>query len=138
MLELRPLQTNRKCYVSGPISSIGLEEAKIRFDRAEKNLQDHGWETVNPLMVEPICGFSQRNEQFGCLQWGVAEGPLLHTYDCYLRSDLVEMLKFCDTICMLEGWSESPGATLEYKLAIAMKFRLLWADMDGGIIGDHG
>ena len=41
-----------------------------------------------------------------------------HTWECYLRHDLVAMLA-CDAVAMLDGWETSHGARLEHATAVA-------------------
>ncbi len=140
-MDIHPTFENRHCYVSGPISGLPMEDVMFRFDRVENELLGRGWEVVNPLKVHNICDsfkpgpglVTPLGYKFNCHAWGEPVGPDLHTYDCYMRSDIVAMMTYCDTICMLDGWPESKGSCMEYQLAEKLDFRFLFADSDGKI-----
>ena len=99
-----------KYYISGPIT-LGdsatpqdIAQFKSRFSVAEFKLELQGHESVNPLKVQ-ACDYGQ------C---GATEG---HTWQCWLRYDLVAMLE-CDGIYLLKRWHESKGALLEFDVAV--------------------
>lgn len=101
-----------KVYISGPIT--GLEEAvwRDRFARAEAFGLSAGWDVVNPTKLEYCptenCGTGSR----------LATGEYLHHWGCYMRYDLIALLE-CDAIVMLPDWTQSKGARLERKIALA-------------------
>lgn len=111
-------------YVSGPImapnpdredglvTELLLAERKRKFHNVSKKIRDSVGSTtlvINPLEVDacklgttgPICEGAQNGK---------------HTWRCYMRYDL-EQLVMCHEIVMLEGWEDSPGAMVEFKVA---------------------
>lgn len=110
----------RKVYISGPI--IGnmkvfdpekVERNKANFAKAAEFFREwySGWVVINPLDV-PACNNAD------C----VGPRQLEHTWNCYLRYDLLAMIRNCDTIAMLPRWQESKGARLELTVAQALDF----------------
>jgi hypothetical protein len=84
-----------KIYISGKISGIENEATQL-FERAEKELQAKGFETVNPLTLN-------------------------HEHDkswhSYMKED-VKALCDCDSIYMLSNWVDSKGAIIEHTIAM--------------------
>lgn len=116
----------RKAYISGPINSpvpgLTHEEAKERFHRCERWINEYlpEWKVVNPLKVGACTDES-------C---GEFDG---HTWDCWLRYDLIAMLG-CNTIVFLPDWMSSAGATLEAHVARHILLEPFYADGDGRIL----
>ena len=92
-----------KVYISGPISGLPYEEVEKAFNDAEIRLKDKGHEVVNPL-----------NNGL----------PRESTWNEHMRADL-KLLLDCDAIYMLDGWTNSKGAEIEYDLAIDLGFKLI-------------
>lgn len=86
----------KKVYISGKITGLPTETAKNLFQKAETMLQSMGYETINPMKICP-------------------ENPLWKWED-YMREDLYHLL-MCDSIYMLNNWSSSRGARVEYAVA---------------------
>lgn len=83
-----------RIYLSGKIT--GTDDYMARFQKAEQEWQDKGWEVINPAKTS-------------------ATLPILRHCQ-YMEFDLV-LLKFCDAIYMLDGWMDSEGALEEYRAA---------------------
>lgn len=104
-------------YVSGPISDADpdvVESNKRQMAKATMVLRSAGYEVVCPLEVKPCddgsCG-------------GVGD----HTWQCWLRYDIVEMLvRRCTHIMLLPGWAESRGAKLEFRVARGIGMSMLF------------
>lgn len=120
-------------YIAGPIMAPGatgglpndLEVAQRRrkFDEVAEIIRRNVGSTtnvVNPLYV-PAC----RVERATPVCEGIEDGPLgrKHSWQCYLRHDL-EQLVMCNEVVMLEGWRESPGATVEYQVACMLRLEI--------------
>lgn len=102
-----------KVYLSGPISGLTKEEYTELFRRARQVATELGHEVVNPLEVNACADMS-------CVDLDdPPEGQGLHSWQCYLRYDLKEMLD-CQAIAMLPGFEESRGANLELYVAEAV------------------
>lgn len=102
-----------------------MEELMDRFNRAEHTLQEMNFETVNPIRVV-VC------ENLACVARGEPEsGPGLHSWRCYMRYNIMDIVSDCDKICMLPAWTESKGARTEYQLAEALGFEFFFANEDG-------
>lgn len=94
-----------KIYISGKIT--GTSDYMDRFAKAEKKLQRHGHEVVNPAKE-------------------CANMPNL-SWEEYMKHD-VTLLMGCDAIYMLDGWRQSRGACLERELALNLKLTVLYGD----------
>lgn len=96
-----------RIYVSGAIT--GTTDYKKRFKKAEKELLKKGYEVINPV--------------------NIAENlPPLKYYE-YLTIDL-NLLSICDAIYMLEGWQNSNGAIMEYRIASASNKLVIFENIE--------
>ena len=92
-----------KVYISGPVSSIGLEEARRRFGKAETDLQKQGYRTCNPMKMKFPVWLALHCGQFG--------------YIACLLLQLLWMWWTCSCIYLLTDWHTSDGARLERSFA---------------------
>ena len=92
-----------KVYISGPISGLPYEEVEKAFNEAEIRLQEQGYEVVNPL-----------NNGL----------PRESTWNDHMRADL-KLLLDCDAIYMLDGWTNSKGAEIEFNLAFDLRINII-------------
>ena len=90
-----------KIYISGRITGIE-EEALELFEKAEKELQAQGFDTVNPMTLPHNHDKSWRS---------------------YMRED-VKALCDCDTIYMLSNWKLSNGAIIEHGIAQSLQLTI--------------
>lgn len=88
---------NQKVYISGKIT--GTDDYLQRFALAEKELNEQGYQVVNPA-------------------YEGTKLPYNATYEDYMNLSF-SLLKGCDVIYMLNGWEKSPGANREYGYALA-------------------
>lgn len=88
----------KKVYLSGPITSLPLEDARRIFESAEEFIEKLGHTAVNPMKN----GLTPES-----------------TWEEHMKRDLAMLLE-CDTICMLPNFRESKGAMLELDVAIAL------------------
>lgn len=101
-----------KTYISGPLAGlpeISRDEKVARFKRASEVLEGLGREALDPNDLTADCDAQHWGD--GC---GDTNG---HSWDCWLRFDLIGMLQECDSIALLPGWEVSKGATLELHVA---------------------
>lgn len=107
-----------KVYISGPIAGLpelSRAEKLLRFARAEVILRGMGHEPFNPVVVEACPdGSCQVVKE----HW--PDGTFKHSWDCWLRYDLIFMLENCDALAVLPGWETSMGAKLERHIAEAL------------------
>lgn len=98
-----------KVFISGPISSyikVGkYDEAKRRFNKAEKSFRDLNFKVYN-------CTNDERMN---------ASTPWKECMDVTLNE-----LMTCDIIYMLKGWKDSEGAKREFSKAISLGILLLF------------
>lgn len=85
-----------RIYISGKISGLPYKEAEQKFEDAEALLSEIGFEVVNPLKN----GLATHEEWIK-----------------HLCKD-IEMLHSCDAIYMMDNWTTSTGASIEYDIAI--------------------
>ena len=93
-----------KFYLSGPITKLGIEEAKLRFDtyKSELAVRNPAHEFVNPINMV----------------------PLGKSWLWYMCRDLLVLSK-CDGIIMLPDWRLSRGAKIERMFAKLCRKRVL-------------
>ena len=101
-----------KIYLSGPISSIGLEEARRRFAKAEADLQKQGYRTCNPIKMRFPVWLALHCGQFG--------------YVACLLLQLLWMWWTCSCIYLLTDWHTSDGARLERSFARCLGLTALY------------
>ena len=94
-----------KLYVSGPITNELSH--KENFNKACRMLQNKRYETLDPHDVLACSDKSCINKIDGND----------HSYACYLKYDIIAMLKDCDGVAMISNWEYSVGAKLERHVA---------------------
>ena len=98
-----------KVYISGPVTSIGLDEACRRFEEAEKHLQKLGYRTVNPTKMTLCVWLAQHGHYRLCL-W----------------IQMLWLSATCQCIYLLDGWHTSDGARAERAVARVMGITALY------------
>lgn len=95
-------------YISGPMSSLPYAVYRRNFMKAEKELKElyPSAEIFNPIEVTNRLGVNAK-------------------YYEYMREDLPRLFK-CTHIYMLQGWSGSKGARLEWEIAKAINLEFLY------------
>lgn len=92
----------KRVYIAGKITGMELQ-AKNHFQAAENVLSGLGYEVVNPM-------------------------KLTHAHDksweAYMK-ECIKSLVDCDFIYLLDNWSYSSGAILEYNLANSLRIERL-------------
>lgn len=88
-------ETIKKVYISGKIT--GTKDYMERFAECEKKLTEQGYSVINPAKVNAML-------------------PQGTEYDEYMKMSFT-MLEMCDMIYMMNGWSTSNGACMEYDRA---------------------
>ena len=101
-----------KIYLSGPVSSIGLDEARRRFGKAEADLQKQGYRTCNPMKMRFPVWLALHCGQFG--------------YVACLLLQLLWMWWTCSCIYLLTDWHTSDGARLERSFARCLGLTALY------------
>ena len=101
-----------KIYISGPVSSIGLDEARRRFGKAEADLQKQGYRTCNPLKMRFPVWLALHCGRFG--------------YVACLLLQLLWMWWTCSCIFLLTDWHTSDGARLERSFARCLSLAALY------------
>jgi hypothetical protein len=99
----------KKIYIAGPIS--GHKNYKRQFNQKEWELTDEGHICMNPANLSE--GFPWRQ----------------YLKICYA------MIRACDTIYMMNGWSCSTGACIELQYARELGLNILYED--GAYNGDQ-
>ena len=87
-----------RIYVSGKISGLHYEEKKNRFYDCQALLESIGFEVVNPITM----GLNQEA-----------------TWEQHMVKD-IELLLSCDSIYMMDNWTQSTGAGIEYDIAFRL------------------
>lgn len=99
-----------RIYISGPMTGRANKNADA-FLAAENQLQAKGWTVENPYRLDQELDGMHR-----------ALNRPLPTREQYLKRD-IQLLTFCDAICMLPGWGWSNGASLELAVANGIGLR---------------
>jgi len=99
-----------KIYVSGSIKDN--PNHREQFNKFCEYLRqwDPTLEVVNPMDI-PACPDGR------CKKTGHIVLASGHTWECYMRYDIPELLK-CDAIIMMDGWKISRGAQFELYTAM--------------------
>lgn len=99
-------------YVCGPMSGYELRNESA-FRAAARRVVEAGKLAVVPHDLPPMDhdGLCPRSHQ--------ADTTGDHGVACYLRADLVHLLRYCDEVYVLRGWEASVGARLEVQVAAA-------------------
>ena len=93
-----------KIYISGPIT--GTSDYQERFSAAEQIINANGDGDI--VAVNPVKETA-----------GIPDGSPWETY----KKACMKILADCDAIYMLEGWTGSRGARLEYLVAMELGLR---------------
>lgn len=93
----------KKVYISGAIAGLDLDERKVAFKAAERELAEMGFAPVNPF------------------DNGVPDGA---HWRVHMRADIALLVQ-CDLIYMLRGWELSKGAKLEHDVATSCGIKVL-------------
>jgi hypothetical protein len=103
----------RKIYISGQISGLEPEDAESTFNKMEKTLRAQGYSVVNPtrLGIEDVSGKG---------------------WDYYMKKG-IKLLLDCDAIYMLQNWTKSRGARIEWKLAYDLDMTI-YLESDGDLL----
>lgn len=104
-----------KCYISGKISNLPLQDALENFKNASIVAEKKGYESVNPMNLVNIVpkDFHLKNESE---QWS-----------WYMKQDL-KLLLDCDVILMQPNWIHSKGAKIEHYIAEVMNLKVEYMD----------
>ena len=110
---MRSEMVSKLIYISGPISQTNGCERK--FGQACEWLRDQGHRVLNPMDIPPP----------------IYEGSLVEQEVwVYYMKEAVAMLLGADCVYMLEGWEQSKGAKLEFKLATDLDIPVHYAADD--------
>ena len=101
-----------KVYISGKITGLEEKVYKNNFNSAELYLTGLGYDVVNPVS-----------------EVSIPNG----TWKDYMRRDL-KLLLDCDYIYLLDNWTESTGAKIEYSLARDIGIEWLRLDENGVVV----
>lgn len=94
-----------KVYISGKISGLPHQDAYDKFEKAENDVKEMGFEPINPMK---ICPFNP--------DW---------SWDDYMVEDIKALFK-CKAIYMLKDWGDSKGARIERSIAQEMGIRIIY------------
>ena len=92
-----------KIYISGKISGIEAEAPEL-FEKAAKELEQKGYEPINPMLL------SHNHDK---------------SWQSYMKED-IKALCDCDSIFMLTNWDSSIGARIEFALAEVLGLKIIF------------
>jgi uncharacterized protein DUF4406 len=124
-------------YVSGPITALpelSRDEKFARFARAELVLRNEGHEPVNPLNIQG-CDTLDCNPAAVGQHRTYPDGRYKHTWECMMRYDLIAMLAAADSIALLPGWDQSPGALLSRTVALSLGWPVMDLSKNAVVLG---
>lgn len=94
----------QKIYIAGKVTGLPIAECTMNFGLVQKQIEDLGYEAVNPLAVV---------NDWNC-SWGKA-----------MRLCIAALME-CDMILVLDNHKDSPGAKLEIELAHKLRMPILY------------
>lgn len=97
----------RRVYLSGAISSLPIDEARMMFDKTESEISMWGHEVVNPMKIVP---YKKGRSWFS-----------------YMVRDIAQLVR-CDAIMMLPNWKQSRGARIERRIAKILGLWVFYAN----------
>ncbi len=115
--DLRPISLNgkikrpRTAYVAGPMRGIPQYNFPA-FDSARDRLVAAGWNAISPADLDRAHGFD-----------GI-KGKVPEKRDCIER-DVLAIIRQCDTIALLPGWTKSKGSAVEVALGIFLDLHFI-------------
>jgi hypothetical protein len=115
-------------YLSGPITSIGLPEAKRRFNAVARWIAQEWWvegTIINPLGVEAACGrpgACAAEATAGSDRKFLTETGGSHRWQCNLRYDLKALLSDGVDAIVVLPYKKSRGVTLELHVASVLGY----------------
>lgn len=98
---------SKKIYIAGKVTGLPIAEVTMKFGTAQKELENKGYEVVNPLAVVAEQGDGFRTD------WQTA-----------MRLCIKELMD-CDGIYLLPCWEHSTGAQIEKRLAEQLKMKFI-------------
>jgi len=102
-----------KIYISGKIRNCG--NYRSRFHECHKKLEKKfpGCHVINPVEIgEDVKLLTGKDNPEWCE---------------YMKHDIRELV-FCDMICMLTNWKDSPGAKVEKKIAETIGLEIIFEE----------
>lgn len=97
-------KSNKKCYISLPITGLRLSEVEIRAAHIKRMLAAAGYQAVSPLN-NGVC----------------RTAPI----EVHMRVDYATLLG-CDCILMADGWERSPGCRAEILAAATAGIKIVF------------
>jgi hypothetical protein len=104
------IEEKKKCYISGKITGLTIEEARENFREASLHARFLGYEPVNPMNI--VSDTEEPKSEKDKWSW-------------YMKADLKEMMD-CDAILMQDNWEDSKGAIIEHNLAKDLGYVILY------------
>lgn len=106
-------------YLCGSIA--GISDARAIFKAYKAQLEEVGYEVLNPYDVPPI------------------DLPGTSFWSASLRGDIAEFLRMCVGVATIDGWQKSPGASLEVEIASRLEIPVMpvagWLSSRGRMLG---
>ncbi len=107
---------NKTIYIAGKVSGEPLEDCVMKFDKAQKEIEDLGFKAVNPVkMVQ---------------EYLFADAELRHSSEeviwIFAMKKCLEALEFCDAIYMLPCYTDSKGAMIEHRTATKLGIQIYY------------
>lgn len=99
-------------YIAGKIAGLSEDAVATKFSQAVTQLKAAGHGVLSPLTVA-ACTEEKCNGYHGLRRSGIYK----HSWECYLRHDIIAMLSQCKGVALLDEWADSPGARFEAHVA---------------------
>lgn len=87
--------TKKKIYIAGKVTGLQQQEVVDKFAKAQNEIEEMGFEVVNPINVVKDFDTSWNKAMRIC----------------------IAALTECDAIALLPDWSNSKGAIFEYEIS---------------------
>ena len=90
-----------RVYISGAIT--GTDDYIERFEQAEQELKERGFDVINPVKVNRIL-------------------PKTSSHSDYMHISFA-LMDLCDAVYSIPGWENSMGACMEFGYGVAKRMK---------------
>lgn len=106
----------KKVMLSQPMAGMSEEEIIATRERAEKALNESGYEVINTFFSD---GWTQESEM---KKKGVVQKAL------FFLAKSLESMSFCHAVYFCKGWENARGCRIEHAAAVAYGLEVIYEE----------